>query len=140
MFKKQTIFNMFSKKFLSVQKTWDFLIIKPCYLNETYFIPYRLDIVDVSFTGKTYKWLLKTNLWRLTFNRAHPTFVFFNKNLLKKKITKNKVKFFCLNSVSKNTLIKLLYSVRGYNIFTQRGLKIKGLLTFKKRGKISAYR
>ena len=104
------------------------------------FSQYQLNSVDVFFAGKTYKWSIKHNYWKLVFNRAHKTYLFFQQSVFLKKFSKTKIRFFTPNICDRNTIVTSLNKVRGYNIFTQRGLKIKGQLVYKKKGKISTYR
>lgn len=97
-------------------------------------------IMDLSYTGKTYKWNLKLSFFKFIFNRAHKTNLFFFKKLFYKKLSKNKLRFFLTNYNQFNVLTILIKKIRRYNIFTQRGLKIKQNYIFKKRGKVSTYR
>lgn len=101
---------------------------------------YSTYLLDINFTGKTYKWAFKRKLWKLVFNRAHPTWLFSNSFLKFKRFSKTKIRLFLNTYKTKYFLQNLLYRTRIYNIFTQRGIKIKGGLFFKKRGKISTYR
>ena len=100
---------------------------------------YAMRILDVNYTGKTYKWSLKPSFWKLTFNRSHPTWLFFKVRVFMKRFTKNKIRLFFVGN-SADTVLMYLHKTRRYNIFTQRGLKVKGTYIFKKRGKISTYR
>ena len=97
-------------------------------------------IIDLSYTGKTYKWNLKLNFFKFIFNRAHKTNLFFFKKIYYKKLAKNKLRFYLTNKNNFNTLKILIKKIRRYNIFTQRGLKIKQNFIFKKRAKVSTYR
>lgn len=104
------------------------------------FNQFSLNVVDVSFVGKTYKWQLKSKCLKLNFNRAHPTTLFFKNAVIFKKFLKTKFRFFIVSNVDVQNIISTVYRIRRYNIFTQRGLKVKGLIIFKKRGKVSTYR
>lgn len=104
------------------------------------FTNYTIQIVDLGFTGKTFKWGLRSRFWKLIFNRAHKTLLHFKSKPFFKKFSKTKVRVFMKSIEEKNKLTNLMLRVRKYNIFTQRGLKIKGFICLKKRGKISTYR
>ena len=97
------------------------------------------EVIDLNYTGKTYKWRIRKNLLKLTFNRAHKTWIFLKKCNLK-IIAKNKTSLFVCDKKTKNNLCGILQKVRKNNIFTQRGIKIKNRLVYKKRGKISTYK
>lgn len=101
---------------------------------------YKVTSLDVFFTGKTYKWLYKKHSWRFLFNRAHVTYLFFKNPIIIQKQAKAKVRIFFNLTQDATTIRSYLYKIRRYNIFTQRGIKVKGSIFFKKRGKISTYR
>lgn len=136
MFKNLAIFNSTTKKNLQIysHNFVTFYTKTPC------FSIYSLELLDVSYTGKTYKWSVKLNFWKLVFNRVHPTILFSKQNLILKKMAKTKFRILVPTRAAKQSLINLFYITRLYNIFTHRGLKIKGQLFFKKRGKVSTYR
>jgi len=108
-------------------------------VNYNVFKTYSTQTVDISFFGKTYKWNIKKNILKLTFNRAHKTWIFFY-NVLLKKLSKNKIRLFSNKNSSTYNFIKYINKTRKNNIFTQRGLKIKNTFMYKKRGKISTYK
>lgn len=108
--------------------------------NQDYLTIYSINFLDISYVGKTYKWNLKQFFWKLTFNRAHPTKIFFKKPLWFKKLAKTKIRVFLPTTTLNNLLYQKMLKTRRYNIFTQRGIKIKGGFVLKKRGKISTYR
>lgn len=101
---------------------------------------YALNIVDVSYTGKTYKWFYRSKFWKLIFNRVHPTLLFFKNKIVSKKLGKTKLRLFLYSVELKNNMLSIFDYTRRYNVFTQRGIKVKGRLFYKKRGKISTYR
>lgn len=93
----------------------------------------------INFVGKTYKILNKKKIMNMKFNRSHITYIFFNQNFIKKKISKQKYKykFFCTKNIKK--LKNILNTVRKLNIFTLRGIKLSKSIKYKKKGKISTY-
>jgi len=107
---------------------------------EINFNQFTLNVLDVGFTGKTYKWQLRSKCLKLNFNRSHPTFLFFKNTIFFKRFLKTKFRFFLQSHFDFYNTTDYFYSIRRYNIFTQRGLKIRGLVVFKKRGKVSTYR
>ena len=136
MFKNYKILNFNKSLIINVTFANDFLFFTPTQQLSIY----CKHILDVSYTGKTYKWSVRPKFWKLIFNRVHPNILFFPSNLSMKKMAKTKFRLFLNSMVEKNLLVDILYKTRRYNIFTHRGLKIKGRLFLKKRGKVSTYR
>lgn len=136
MFKNIIFANLTTGKRLNVFHSDKFIFS----LTTPLFQMYTLSIIDVNFTGKTYKWFYRFRFWKLTFNRVHKTTVFFKNRILSKKYGKTKFRLFLYSKQLKKNLVTIFDTTRRYNIFTQRGLKVRGRLFYKKRGKISTYR
>lgn len=133
MFKLQ---NNIQKKTIIINKNKNIFFFnkKNIFLLDLY------NIMDINYTGKTYKWKIKINFFKFIFNKAHKTNFFLNKNIFFKKLSKNKIRLFLQSKINYFILKNLIFKIRKYNIFTQRGLKIKNNIILKKKGKISTYK
>lgn len=97
--------------------------------------------IKLILSGRVFKWSVFKNKISFFFLHSNKKSFFFNKThktvLLKK--SKTSLHFFFYFFLKKNHFIDKVRFVKTTNIFTKRGVLVKGLSILKKKGKVSSY-
>lgn len=92
------------------------------------------------YVGKSYRVKYKEGVIFLKFNRAHRTTLFLDNVTVKpfKRLWFSLKTWYAGAKLAR--FVRTIASVRKRNLYTKRGLWLRKSLSFKKRGKVSAYR
>lgn len=103
-------------------------------------------IKKLKFAGKSFrieKRVLTTKInaidvFNLKFGHSYPTFMFFNK-ARKKHLKKTKMFFLTVNPNDLSRNLQAMVSLRAWNLYTQRGIRLYKQVIVKKPGKKSTF-
>ena len=91
----------------------------------------------ILFSGKGYKIKKKKSSIFFYFNKSHFN-IFIYKNILFKKIKKNKLILKSSNNNFMFNLLKTITNIRNINLYTLKGIRISRQVVYKKIGKKSS--
>lgn len=99
-------------------------------------------IKKIKFNGKSYRIEKNINtkqtFFELKFGHAINSYIFL-KNIKHQQIKKSKMYFWFTDVKKINQLLRIIISVRFWNSYTQRGLRLNKQLIYKRQGKKSTY-